>query len=101
MHTRLPDPLTSQSQETTFGVLQLNAAVRLLTYSDEAASLVPFLLHQAKSPNRPEPLIAQYLMVRHATDEQLAYGMNFAVVCSEDAPRWQQENVSTQAVAAT
>jgi pimeloyl-ACP methyl ester carboxylesterase len=101
VHARLPDPLTSQLQDTTFGVLQLNAAVRLLSYSDETASLLPLLIHQAQSANQPESLIAQYLMVRRLTDEQFAYGMHFAVVCSEDAPRWQQENVSTQALAAT
>lgn len=93
IHARLPDPVTAQMQETAFGVQQLNAAVRLLTYSDESVSLLPLLIHEAQSAGQPEPFIAQYLMVRRLTDAQFAYGMHFSVVCSEDAPRWAQHDV--------
>ncbi|MFL6576123.1 MAG: alpha/beta hydrolase [Povalibacter sp.] len=101
LHTRVADPLSSQMQDATFGVPQLNAAVRLLSYSDETASLLPLLIHEAQTASRPEPLISQYLMIRRLTDEQFAYGMHFAVVCSEDAPRWSEEKISTETLAAT
>jgi pimeloyl-ACP methyl ester carboxylesterase len=45
--------------------------------------------------------VAQYLMIRRMTDQQFAYGMHFAVVCSEDAPRWGQQDVPAQMLAAT
>ena len=33
-------------------------------------------------------------MIKRSLDQQIANGMHFAVVCSEDAPRWDQANVS-------
>ncbi len=99
--TRMPDPVTAQMQDVSFGIQHLNAAVRLLTYSDETSSLLPLLIHEAQSSHQPEPLVSQYLMVRRQIDRQFADGMHFAVVCSEDAPRWAQQPVSSEALAAT
>ncbi len=101
IRARLPDPHTASIAQTTFGIAELNAAVRLLTYSDESASLLPLLIHGANSDERVEPLISQYLMIKKLTDEQFAYGMHFAVVCSEDAPRWEAESISEAELAAT
>ncbi len=97
----LPDPLTPTTQEVPFGNLQLNAAVRLLTYSDETASMLPLLIHQAQTAQKMAPMVAQYLMVKRSMDQALSYGMHFAVVCSEDAPRWQQENIASDVLDAT
>jgi len=98
--TELLDPLDAKPISETLGSAQLSAAVRLLTYSDETASLLPLLIHQAQSGQRPQPLLAQYLMIERNTGLQLAYGMHFAVVCSEDAPRWP-ERIPDAALAAT
>lgn len=95
---QLPDPLSAQWVETKFGNLHLNAAVRLLTYSDETASLLPLLIHQAQSQQRIDALVAQYLMIERTMDLQFAYGMHFAVVCSEDAPRWDTQSVPDDAL---
>jgi pimeloyl-ACP methyl ester carboxylesterase len=97
----MPDPLTAQLTTATIGVPQLSAAVRLLTYSDETASVLPLLIHLAQVEQQPQSLIAQYLMIKRSTESQIAYGMHFAVTCSEDAPRWDQENVSNDALAQT
>jgi pimeloyl-ACP methyl ester carboxylesterase len=97
----LPDPLSARQVDAKFGNLHLNAAVRLLTYSDETASLLPLLIHQAQSQQRVDPLIAQYLMIERTMDLQFAYGMHFAVVCSEDAPRWDSQPVAEAALDAT
>lgn len=97
----LADPLNAELTTSTLGAAQLSAAVRLLSYSDETLSTLPLLIHEAEVGRRPEPLAAQYLMIKRNTDEQIAYGMHFAVVCSEDAPRWAQENVSEEALART
>ncbi|MBB6092944.1 pimeloyl-ACP methyl ester carboxylesterase [Povalibacter uvarum] len=101
LQVKLPDPLTAQVQQTSFGPMQLNAAVRLLTYSDETASLLPLLIHQAQTAQQPEPMVAQYMMVKRSMEQALSYGMHFAVVCSEDAPRWDLEKVSTASLDAT
>jgi pimeloyl-ACP methyl ester carboxylesterase len=44
---------------------------------------------------------AQYVMIRRNTSLQIAYGMHFAVVCSEDAPRWARSAVSDEELART
>ncbi len=98
---QLPDPLDARPITATLGPAQLGAAVRLLTYSDETASLLPLLIHQAQSGRNPQALLAQYLMIQRNTELQLAYGMHFAVACSEDAPRWPHEKVAAAELAAT
>ena len=97
----IADPVTAAPLRLHFGAAELNAAVRMLSYSDETASTLPFLIHQAQVAGRPENLAAQFEMVKRSMQNQLAYGMHFGVVCSEDAPRWQQENVSTESLAST
>jgi pimeloyl-ACP methyl ester carboxylesterase len=97
----IPDPLTAQPTTATIGVPQVSAAVRLLTYSDETASVLPLLIHLAQVEQQPRSLIAQYLMIKRSTETQIAYGMHFAVTCSEDASRWAGENVSDEALAKT
>lgn len=99
--THLPDPVSAQPVDAKFSKLHLNAAVRLLTYSDETASLLPLLIHQAQSQQRVEALAAQYLMIERSMDLQFAYGMHFAVVCSEDAPRWDGQPIADAVLEAT
>jgi pimeloyl-ACP methyl ester carboxylesterase len=95
------DPVTAEPLELRFGAAELNGAVRMLTYSDETASTLPLLIHQAQVAQRPEALAAQFEMVKRSMQNQLAYGMHFSVVCTEDAPRWNQERVSEQALRGT
>lgn len=96
----IADPLTGARVEATLGETELNAAVRLLTYSDETGSLLPLLIHEAQAA-RPEPLAAHFLMIRDVFEKQLAQGMHFAVVCSEDAPRWSSDAASDDAATNT
>lgn len=96
LQLEIPDPIDSRPVTTVFGVSELSAAVRLLSYSDEAASVLPLLIHEAHSLQRPHSLAAQYLMVKRSMETQIAYGMHFAVVCSEDAPRWSQRSVTDE-----
>lgn len=101
IQTQLPDPVDAHRVAARFGVGELSAAVRLLTYTDETASLLPLLIHEAHTLQQPQGLMAQYLMIKSNADAQIAYGMHFAVVCSEDAPRWGHENIGAAALSAT
>jgi pimeloyl-ACP methyl ester carboxylesterase len=101
LHMQVADPVSAEPTLTTFGDAQLAAAVRLLSYSDETASVLPLLIHQAQTQHQPQALIAQYLMIKHSTETQIAYGMHFAVVCSEDAPRWPQQEIPAAKLSAT
>lgn len=101
IQVQLSDPVTDQPMSTTFGTAELSAAVRLLTYSDETASVLPLLIHQAQTLQHPQSLAAQYLMIERTTTAQLAQAMHFAVVCSEDAPLWGPEAAAGDADDAT
>ncbi|MDY6949390.1 MAG: alpha/beta fold hydrolase, partial [Pseudomonadota bacterium] len=96
----IPDPLSAEPTQTQLGTAELSAAVRLLSYSDETVSTLPLLIHEAEA-GQPQALAAQYLMIKRSLDAQIANGMHFAVVCSEDAPRWHESPVSQPALART
>jgi pimeloyl-ACP methyl ester carboxylesterase len=81
----LTDPATGKPQEVDFGSEQLIGAVRLLNYQTATTALLPLLLDRAANGNLA-PLASQLLMFGASLDEQLAYGMNAAVVCTEDVP---------------
>jgi pimeloyl-ACP methyl ester carboxylesterase len=97
----VPHPLTGSITSTTLDVARFSAAVRLLSYADETVSTLPLLIHEAQSLREPQALAAQYLRVASDVEEQIAAGMHFAVFCSEDAPRWSQQNVTEEALAKT
>lgn len=101
MEVSIADPVSARSMQVRFGIAELNAVVRLLSYSDETASTLPLLIHQAHSAQRPEPIAAQFEMIKRSMEAQLAYGMHFSVVCSEDAPGWDREQVSETMLRAT
>lgn len=96
----IPDPLSAEPTQTQLGASELSAAVRLLSYSDETVSTLPLLIHEAET-GQPQALAAQYLMIKRSLDTQIANGMHFAVVCSEDAPRWHERLVSDSDLAKT
>lgn len=96
----IPDPLSAEPTNTQLGASELSAAVRLLSYSDETVSTLPLLIQEAEI-GQPQGLAAQYLMIKRSLDTQIANGMHFAVVCSEDAPRWHERPVTDSELAKT
>lgn len=81
----LADPRTAEPVETRFGVAEMDAAVRLLSYSTETAALLPLLLDRAGRGD-VAPLAAQALMVARSLDDTLSEGMHHSIVCTEDVP---------------
>jgi pimeloyl-ACP methyl ester carboxylesterase len=97
----IPHPLTGALTTTTLDAARMSAAIRLLSYADETVSTLPLLIHEAQSLHEPQALAAQYLRVESDVEQQIAEGMHFAVVCSEDAPRWEHEKISWEDLANT
>ena len=95
------DPVDARPTSVEFGLSQLSSAVRLLLYTDETSSMLPLLIHEAQANRRFDELAAQYLLIKRSAERQIAHGMQFAVVCSEDAPRWARTNVDREALAST
>ena len=81
----LPDPASGQPRTVEFDALALAGAVRLLNYSTVTTALLPLLIDRAAAGDYA-PLASQLLLLGQHLDAQVAYGMNAAVVCTEDVP---------------
>lgn len=93
----IPDPRTAHPVSLEFGYMHLATALRIHSYSDETASLLPFLIHEA-AHGRPQAMGAQALLVSRDLTKQLANGMHNAVVCTEDVPFITQEQLRDSAI---
>lgn len=96
----LPHPTTGATTQIDFGITHLAGIVRLLSYSDATAALLPLLLHNAAAGHLA-PLAAQYLLLEQTLDTQFAYGMHNAVACTEDVPLQDAARFDREALAAT
>jgi pimeloyl-ACP methyl ester carboxylesterase len=97
MTITIADPRTAIPSTMKFTEAHLSVAVRILSYSDITASLLPFLIHEA-AHNRPQALAAQALMVAQSIGDQVANGMHNAVVCTEDVPFFNSAMLDNPAI---
>lgn len=96
----LPHPVTAHREALIFGSAQLAGALRILSYHPNTVALMPLLIDEAFDGNYA-PIAAQYLMTARSVAEALAIGMHNAVVCTEDAPFFESENVTREALEST
>jgi pimeloyl-ACP methyl ester carboxylesterase len=83
----LDDPLLGVPMTVEFNRGMLNAALRLLSYGGQPASMLPVLIHAAAAGDL-RPLAAQTLMLSKQIADQLASGMQNSVICAEDEPQF-------------
>ena len=88
----LRHPRTGEMEEIPFSREMAAYAIRLLSYSQETASIVPLLLSSAARSDLA-PLAAQFLIVTARVGETMAEGMGISVVCSEDFPFFEEEAI--------
>lgn len=96
----IDDPNSGLPLEIEFNRRILNAALRLLSYSSIQASLLPALIHGA-AHGKLRPLAAQSVMNMRQISDQLANGMQYSVICSEDEPLFTAANSDRAAMAKT
>jgi pimeloyl-ACP methyl ester carboxylesterase len=96
----IPDPVTGETETFPFSVNELAGALRILSYHPNTVALMPLLIHEAFD-NNYDPIAAQYLMSVRSVAEALSLGMHNAVVCTEDAPFFEGEQVSREALEST
>jgi pimeloyl-ACP methyl ester carboxylesterase len=89
----LRHPRTGESEELAFSREMAAYAVRLLSYSQETASLLPVVLSSAARGDLA-PLAAQFLIVTARVGETMADGMGISVVCSEDYPFFDEKAIA-------
>lgn len=83
-------PLTGQPQTVEFNRDLLGGAIRFLSYSAETQALLPLLIHEAASNGDYSRITSQLMITATGMAESIAQGMELAVVCSEDFPRFPQ-----------
>ena len=90
----VPHPASGQPTPLLLSRSIATSVVRLLVYSPQSAAMLPVLFNDAFE-GRHERLAAQALMLAEGLGE-LAYGLNFAVSCTEDVPFWGEVDLETQ-----
>jgi pimeloyl-ACP methyl ester carboxylesterase len=96
----IDDPNSGLPLEIEFNRRILGAALRFLSYSSTQASLLPTLIHEAVH-GRLRPLASQSIMNARQIGDQLANGMQYSVICSEDEPFFAAANIDRAAMART
>ncbi|MEO6080453.1 MAG: alpha/beta fold hydrolase [Steroidobacteraceae bacterium] len=97
----LTDPHTGLPTRLSFTTAVFAGALRLASYSDVHAALLPLTLHLANDRGEYGPLAAQYLLAAASYDAVLAYGMHNSVVCTEDVPFFGAAHVDRRGIAET
>ncbi len=96
----MANPLTGTPEDVTFSDTEMAGALRLLSYHPSSVALMPLLVDEAVNGNFL-PLASQFMMIAESMSDAISIGMHNAVVCTEDAPYFEGENVSRDELLAT
>jgi pimeloyl-ACP methyl ester carboxylesterase len=97
----LTDPRSGLPTSVSLNTTVFASALRLASYSDQQAALLPLTLHLANRRNEFAPLAAQYLLAAASYESVLAYGMHNSVVCTEDVPFFAAQKIDRSAIGKT
>ena len=90
------DPRSGEAKDQALTSGSLVAIARMFMYSSETAGLLPLTMAEAMA-GRFEPMLAQAAMMSEDMGAQIATGVNWSVVCAEDAahfaPRPQDDDL--------
>ncbi|MEN7344026.1 MAG: alpha/beta hydrolase [Pseudomonadota bacterium] len=87
----LAHPRTGEIIEQRIGYEELMGVVRLATYQPLMRAMLPLMISEA-SNDRFQMIAANTTMLNETFPEMMAMGMHNAVVCSEDAPRYSDDD---------
>jgi pimeloyl-ACP methyl ester carboxylesterase len=93
----LLDPMTGRPTEIRFGKDELAGAVRLLAYQPQSIAILPLVIHEAANGNYV-PLAAQFQLTMTSLADALALGMHNSVMCTEDLPFIDHEDIDFEAL---
>jgi pimeloyl-ACP methyl ester carboxylesterase len=82
----LTHPMTGLSREVLVTRDLVASTVRLTTYSENYAALLPYLIHTAATEDNLQPIVAQYFISVEPSSEAMSTGLFLSVLCSEDVP---------------
>lgn len=84
------DPDTNAPREDTLTGDTLTGLAHGVSYAPQLASLLPLVVSEAEQ-GRYEPLMAMARFWSNQVGDQLNRGMQWSVVCAEDAPRFRPD----------
>ncbi len=87
-------PVTGVMTEVTLKRERVAAALRFLSYSPETAALIPLLVRETVESGAYDRLAAQILLVGDSAANLINLGMHFSVVCAEDVPFYDADDIS-------
>ena len=94
-------PISGQQTELTFGYGHLAIWIRLALYAPETTALIPLIIDQAANHANLIPVAAASITLLEQLTGSLNYGMHNAVVCTEDAPFFDQQIAADPALSAS
>jgi pimeloyl-ACP methyl ester carboxylesterase len=89
----LPDPLTAAVQTGEIAEVDLQAVVRLMSYSAPTIALLPLVIDEALAGNYV-PLAAHADILIESLAESLSFAMHNSVVCTEDVPFFSSDGAA-------
>jgi pimeloyl-ACP methyl ester carboxylesterase len=82
----LQHPVTGSPTDTEVTYGHLAIWIRLALYAPSTTALIPLIIDQAANEGNYLPIAASALRMLHQLTDSMNYGMHNAVVCTEDAP---------------
>ncbi|MEM7430463.1 MAG: alpha/beta fold hydrolase [Pseudomonadota bacterium] len=93
-------PVTGKLRTEDIGVDHLNGAIRLLLYNPRTIALLPLMISDAADGNYA-PLAAQFFAIAESLSADLNIGMHNAVMCTEDEPFVDDNDIDREQLQAT
>jgi pimeloyl-ACP methyl ester carboxylesterase len=97
---RVPHPVTGKVDTIDFGHTELAAAVRILAYTPRSVAMLPLMIAEAADGNLV-PIAARFQVTLINFSESLSIGMHNSVMCTEDAPFYDDTYIDRAALAAS
>lgn len=90
----MDDPVSSETTTVLVTRDSFANTIHLLSYTSETAALIPLLIHTASADNDFRRFAAIASSYESLLSWSLSSGMRFSVICSEDAPYFNQSPIS-------
>ncbi len=81
----IPNPVTGEQLQVELTPLLAGTTIRLMSYSDAEAALIPLMIHSA-AQEQYDLLASQYLLMAGSLGDSVSIGMYYSVWCNEDYP---------------
>jgi pimeloyl-ACP methyl ester carboxylesterase len=93
-HFPLQHPVSGETINFTLTADFLATTIHGMTYAPETTALLPLMVHTAYTQADYSSLAAFGLSYVNTVGEAISQGMRFSVICAEDVPMYEQQEMS-------